>query len=66
MNAFGAGFGLFMVVVWVLGLCGWILNVCQIVIAALSGFELNLLMVIKIVGVFAPPLGGIMGIAGIF
>jgi hypothetical protein len=60
MQYFGFGFILF----WIVCVVGWIGNVVQIV--ARIHDEITVLMILKIVGIFVPPLGSIMGWVGFF
>ena len=51
-------------IVVIFGAIGWIGNIVQIAIA--DNFELSGVMILKIVGIFAPPLGAVMGWVGLF
>jgi hypothetical protein len=51
------------IVLMIAAAIGWIANVVQIV--HLAGGPVTTLFIVKIVGVFAPPLGAIMGWVGI-
>ena len=44
------------------GAVGWVSNIVQIVTT--TPFDLSFLMVIKLIGIFVPPLGAAMGIVG--
>ena len=49
-------------VLFVVGLIGWILNICKLVAA--SGTEISdmtIMIVLRAIGVFAAPLGAVLG-----
>jgi hypothetical protein len=48
----------------VMGIVGYIANIIQIIIYAVKGGGLTLIIVLKIIGVFAFPFGAIMGLVG--
>lgn len=56
---FAIGFGLAWLAVLAVGLVGWVLNIAKIV-GMLSG-DINAMLVARIVGVFAAPLGAVLG-----
>jgi hypothetical protein len=51
--------GIFVLVVWLLGVIGWIMNLITI---ANSSFDvITGMLVLRVVGVFVAPLGAILG-----
>ena len=56
--------GLFVIGAWLTFVIGWILNIIQLV--GMADGEITVLLILKIVGVFAAPLGVILGIVGLF
>lgn len=52
------------VFVWVLAIVGWVANIVQTVGMAYE--PITTLLILKIVGIFAAPLGSVLGIAGMF
>lgn len=54
--------GFVLAVLFVAGAIGWILNICKLVAA--SGTEISdmtLMVVFRVIGVFAAPLGAVLG-----
>lgn len=62
MGAQFIGFGF--VMFWIALAVGWVANVIQIAIT--SNFELSGITIIKVIGIFVPPLGSVMGWVGFF
>lgn len=56
----GVGLGLFYIVAILAGFVGWVINIIDIV-NSVSG-PLTTLLVLRIVGIFAFPLGAILGL----
>jgi len=58
MNA-AIGIMLFYALIWIVLIIGWIMNIVKIV----GGFDLALtgMMVMRIIGVFIAPIGGVLG-----
>lgn len=59
--------GLFVIIIWVAAIVGWIANIVQLATGwgaiALSGW--TIMPILKIVGIFVAPLGSILGWIGI-
>lgn len=51
------------IILWVAGIAGWIMNIIQVIKMADAGF--TAMFVLKIVGIFAAPLGAILGWIGV-
>lgn len=52
-------FGLFWILLWLTCAAGWVMNIVSIVAA--SGGDMTTLLILRIVGIFAFPLGGVLG-----
>lgn len=59
MDGFKIGFGLFVIILWAVGLVGWIWNIVKIF--GLWGAAIGTELVIRLVGVIVAPLGAIAG-----
>lgn len=53
-----------MVGVWVALAIGWVANIFQV--ATTDNLELSGITIIKVIGIFVPPLGAVMGWVGFF
>jgi hypothetical protein len=53
------GFYLMIIALWVIGFIGWVLNIFAIL--RVMNDPLTTLLVLRIVGIFAAPLGAILG-----
>lgn len=51
---------------YLLIICSYIGNIVQLVIASKAGITITLLIILKIVGIFIPPLGIVLGFLGFF
>lgn len=49
------------VIIWVLGVIGWVANIYQLI----TGFYGTGYLVVKVVGVFLAPLGAVLGYVGL-
>jgi len=52
------------VVIWIIGIIGWVANIVQIV--SIWSPDITAMLVLKIVGIFIAPLGSVLGIIGMF
>ena len=52
------------VVVWLIGIVGWVANIVQVV--SMWSPDVTAMLVLKIVGIFVAPLGSVLGIIGMF
>ena len=59
-----AALGITALLLWIMAIVGYIANIVQIVMYAVNGGGLTLLVILKIIGVFALPFGSIMGLVG--
>ncbi len=53
-----------LVLLGITGIAGWVSNIVQI--AMTTPFDLSFLTVIKLIGIFIPPLGAVIGLVGFF
>ena len=65
-NITGYVFGASLVATGFIAAIGWFGNFVQVVLAALADSPFGALLVVKIAGIFVPPLGSIMGLIGFF
>ena len=49
------------IAVGVVVLVGWVLNIISLINLAITGSPITLLVLLKIVGIFIPPLGALLG-----
>ena len=54
-----SAFELILVLVWIVGICGWISNVIMLIYCSLN--PLTILPILRIIGIFVPPLGAVLG-----
>lgn len=52
-------FGTVAILIWLAAIGGWIANIAKIV--GMAGGEITTMLVLRIVGVFAIPLGAVLG-----
>lgn len=46
---------------WILAIYGYFANIFKLIGAAMGGGELGLMLILRIIGIFAAPLGAILG-----
>lgn len=51
---------------WVAGIVGWIANIVQVINMMIADSPVGALFIGKIVGIFAAPLGSVLGLYGLF
>jgi hypothetical protein len=62
---FIADIGIFLLVLFLLAVIGWVANVWQVIDLAINHVAISTYFIIKCVGLFLPPLGAIMGWIGL-
>lgn len=48
-------------VVWLVGVIGWVLNIVKLVTTDLKIVEFGMMEILRIIGVFLAPLGAVLG-----
>jgi len=62
MKSLGFGFGIIIIVLWLAGFAGWLMNIVQIF--EMSDMVISAMFIIKCIGIFVAPLGAVLGWVG--
>lgn len=51
---------------WIIMIIGWLVNLVDVILFAVSGGEWTTMTILQVVGIFAAPLGSVLGYIAIF